>query len=233
MNPIIMLGEPIVLDIETKGLNMNEPIKESLPTVQIGGLKIVVDVKKPTDKFVIIKKYKGSNLFYKQYRQACTSVLNKATHFDSFEAAEKHFNEYIKLHWKHTKAFKIVPASNFFISGWKLESMYGSKDLNSQDMFYLRNYSIPIESYKKGYNKPEKLEDIIKKIQDSNIQADALDDRHIADLEMRLKTSRFAKQNRLNKLQDLINNKQVIQELIDTNTTDVEKNVTLIYGKEE
>lgn len=234
---LILLGQPIVIDLnERKETIMSTNETPQKPTVSIGDLDIVVDINKPSERYIITKKYQGYKLFYKMYRKACTSRLSEGTHFNTLKEAQDHFDSYIKTNWKHTKQFQIEPVSNFFISNWQLvasgEGYYSSHDLSGKKQITLRNVPISIDDYKKGSKKLTTVEELLKQFVSDEERRRSQDEQSIKQWQSQIDMAKQQLTDRTKKLDTLLKNNTTIQNLIEQNTSEAERTVVLFYGKE-
>lgn len=240
----IILAEPIQLDLNEKEnvMSTDQTTVKQKPTVSIGDLEIEIDFNKPSERYIITKKYQGSKLFYKKHRRACTSYLSKGTHFDTLKDAQDHFDSFIKTNWKHTKQFQIEPVSNFFISDWRLTvpdtGYYNSFDLSGKKKVILKNVPISIDDYKRG-KKLTTVQELLNQFVSQTEKNKQYNEKAIIDYEMQLKTIQMnieqTKANildRSKKLEQLLKSDTVIESLIEQNTTEAERTVKLFYGKE-
>lgn len=205
------------------------------PRVKIGDFTVIVDVTKPEDKYIITKKYGKTKLFHKANSYACTSRLYKGTHFDSKEKAVEHFNTFIVPNWKNTKAFKIEPVSNFFISDWMITDVNGynahSMDIAYNDTLVLKNKNISIDDFKNG-KQVTTAQKLLEYIAHRSVERTKRDIESIRQWEASMFETKRAVENRTNKMQSLYSSVQELQNTIDKHTSDAENTVKLFYGKE-
>lgn len=243
MNNFILLAEPLQLDLgeKEKIMSTNETPPKEKPTVSIGDMVIELDINKPSERFIITKRYQGYKLFYKMHRKACTYLLGKGTHFETYDKAKEHFDSYIKSNWKHTKQFQIEPVSNFYLSDWKLvvdDGYYPSYDLANKKIVKLKNVPVSIDKYKQGA-KLTTVEEMLNKFNEESKKHIAYDERSIAEAKKSIEN--YQKQineyeqkmlDRSKKLEQINQCTEMVQGLIEQNTTEAERTVKLIYGKD-
>lgn len=234
--PFIVLPEPIQLDLnQVKENKMSTNETPTKPLVSLGDIDIEIDVNKPSDKFIITKKYKGYKLFYKMHRRACTDRLYKGTHFNTLAEAKAHFESFIKTNWKHTKQFQIEPVSNFFISNWRLISdsggYYNSHDLTNKRKVILQNVPISIDEFKRGKPLTTVKELLEKFVQDAE-KRKVEDMRFIGQCQTSISMTQQNLEQRAKRIDSLTKSETVIQQLIEQNTSKEEETVKLFYGKE-